>query len=100
MIYNVIKAYHDEMAHCGAKKTFHRCYIATYWFLSLRKRIKDHIDNCLICLMANASRNEKEDQMQFTPIPRKSLEILYVDHFDPLQQMVDNFKYFRNSRCL
>ena len=31
--------------------------------------------------------------MQFTTIPKKLFEILYMDHFGSLQQTEDNFKF-------
>lgn len=44
---NIIRVYHDEMAHCGHEKTI-QGIVSNYWFPSLRKRIHEYIDNCLI----------------------------------------------------
>lgn len=54
MINNLIRIHHDQLTHCGTEKTFQGLYRA-YWFPSMRKKIKDYIDNCVSCLLANAS---------------------------------------------
>jgi len=38
MINNIIRLYHDDMAHCGFEKTFRRVY-GSYWFPSMCKRV-------------------------------------------------------------
>jgi hypothetical protein len=62
MLNNVIKIHHDEMDHCGVEKTFQDMY-ASYWFPSLRKKICDYIENCIVCLTSNAASNAKEGEM-------------------------------------
>lgn len=39
MVNNVIRIYHDEMAHCGMEKTYQGIY-QSYWFPSMSKRIE------------------------------------------------------------
>lgn len=80
MINNIIKTYHDEMAHCGLEKTFEGIF-STYWFPSMRKRIRDYIDNCLICVMANSSSNVREGEMQVLQMPTEPFRIVHADHF-------------------
>lgn len=63
MINNVIRIYHDDMAHCGFERTF-KAIQETYWFPSMRKKIVDYLDNCLTCLLANSSTNANEGEMQ------------------------------------
>jgi len=67
MINNIIRVYHDELAHCGLEKTV-QGITANYWF-PLQKRVRDYIDNCLTCLMANTSVNAREGEMQLTDSP-------------------------------
>jgi len=43
--------------------------------------------------MVNISQNQKENEMQFITIPKNPFEIFYIDHFGPLQQTEDNFKF-------
>jgi len=77
---NIIRTYHNEMAYCEAEKTFQGIN-TTYWFPSrkpirIRKKMRDHIAHCLICLMTNISQNQEEGEMQF--ISKKPFETLYT----------------------
>lgn len=92
MLNNVIKIYHDEMGHCSVEKTFQGMY-ASYWFPSLRKRIRDYVENCVTCLTANAASNVREDEMQLTSVPTLSNELLYIDHFGPLPETADGYTH-------
>lgn len=92
MISNVIRIYHDEMAHCGAEKTFQVIY-KTYWFPAMRKRIKEYIENCVICLISNSTTNCNEGEMQIVPVSKIPFEVIHVDHFGPLQETVEGYKH-------
>lgn len=92
MISNVIKAHHDEMAHCGPEKIY-QGIITNYWFPSMRKHVRLHIENCITCLVANSSSNRLESQLQNDSAPRLTFEVLHIDHFDPLQESEDGLKY-------
>lgn len=59
MVNNLIRIHHDELAHCGQEKTYQSLY-KSYWFPSMRKRIRDYIDNCIICVTANTSTHAGE----------------------------------------
>jgi hypothetical protein len=92
MINNVIRVYHDDMAHCGVEKTLQGIYV-NYWYPSLRKKVVDYIDNCLVCLMANASVNSHEGEMQIVDCPEEPCQILHTDHFGPISKSVEGFKH-------
>jgi len=93
MINNLIRIYHDDMAHCGLEKIFEGLN-RSYWFPAMRKKIRDYIDNCIICLYANSSTNrfEGESQIDNTP-PVMPFEIIHINHFGPLQETKNGFKY-------
>jgi len=59
MVHSVLKAHHDDMAHCGAEKTL-KGIKQNYWFPLMRKKIYEYIENCFTCLMANRSVNQSE----------------------------------------
>ncbi|KMQ85893.1 retrovirus-like pol polyprotein [Lasius niger] len=59
MINNIIRIHHEDMAHCGLEKTYEGIH-GSYWFPAIRKRIREYIDNCVICLYANSSTNRFE----------------------------------------
>lgn len=92
MVVNVIRVYHDELAHCGVEKVA-QGILANYWFPSLRKRVRDHIDNCLICLMADTSVNSREGDMQITDAPTSPFVIIHIDHFGPIIESSNGFKH-------
>lgn len=92
MISNVIRAHHDDMAHCGLEKTIEGVK-KNFWFPSMRKKIIDYLENCLTCLMSNKQGHAKEGKTSLYPLSKVPLEILHVDHFGPLQETEDNFKH-------
>lgn len=92
MISNIIRVYHDDMAHCGFEKTV-QGIANNYWFPSFRKRIRNHIDNCLICLTTNTSTNSQEGELQRTDTPSFPFDICHIDHFGPIKESIDGFKY-------
>lgn len=92
MISNVIRVYHDDMAHCGPEKTF-RGISATYWFPAMRKKIIDYIENCIVCILANTSSHAREGEMQLMPSASKPFEVLHMDHFGPLQVTDEGYRF-------
>jgi len=85
MINNVIRIYHDNMAHCGAEKTI-RGILENYWFPSLRKKVNMYIENCITCLLANSCSNSREGEMQLTESPSSPFSIIQMDHFGPISE--------------
>ena len=80
MINNVIRFYHDDMAHCGYEKTIQG--ISThYWFPSVRKRVKKYINNCLICLFNNDSSHSREENLRITDSLSFPYEIIHIELF-------------------
>lgn len=92
MVTNVIRVYHDDSAHCGVDKTIQGIR-SNYWFPSMRKKIQNHIENCLVCIVSNTSTNVKEGEMQLVESPVKPFQILHTDHFGPLTESVDGHKH-------
>lgn len=92
MVFNIIRAYHDNLAHCGIEKVVQGISV-NYWFPSLRKRVRDYVDNCLTCLMANVSSNSREGEMQISDTPSSPFIILHLDHFGPISDSSDGFKH-------
>lgn len=92
MVINLLKAHHDEMAHPGIKKTLQGIK-QNFWFPLMRKRIYDYIKNCFTCLMANNSANRFKNETQLFPLPKTPMEILHMDHFGPLEESEDNYKF-------
>jgi len=92
MIGRVLRAHHDDMAHCGSEKTYQGVAIS-YWFPAMRKKIHDYISNCFTCIMADDSRNRLEGETNLYPQANAALDTLHIDHFGLLQESRDHFKY-------
>lgn len=93
MLNNIMRVYHDDMAHCGFEKTFPGIH-GSYWFPAMRKRIRDYIENCVTCLYANSSSNRFEGQSQADcPLPTFPFELMHIDHFGPLHESTNGCKY-------
>lgn len=52
MVNNLIRIHHDDLAHCGLEKTYQSLY-KIYWFPTMRKKIREYIDFCVICVIGN-----------------------------------------------
>lgn len=59
MVNNVIRLSHDEKGHVGIDKTVFNI-LQNYWFTNLKMKIKDYIDNCLVCLSHSMSAGKPE----------------------------------------
>ncbi|XP_067212257.1 uncharacterized protein [Linepithema humile] len=92
MVNAILKTYHDELAHCGYEKTVQGIQ-QTYWFPALRKRVRDYIYNCIVCLSADASTHRLEGELQIEEAPNEPFTIIHVDHFGPLQTTADGYKH-------
>jgi len=92
MVYCVLKIYHDDMAHCGTRKTYEGL-AQHYWFPHMRKRVHKYIDNCITCITANNSPNRLEGETFLTSLSKAPMEVVHVDHFGPLQQTENLNKY-------
>jgi len=92
MTSNVLRTHHDNMAHCGYEKTL-KGIQRWYWFPNLRKRVADHLENCLTCMMANAAPNRFEGESTLYPLPKTPMDAVHVDHFGPLQEAEKKFKH-------
>lgn len=67
--------------------------VNNYWFPSLRKRVQTHVDNCLICLLANAASNSREGEMQNLESPTSPFQTIHVDHFGPIKETEQGYKH-------
>jgi len=92
MLNNIIRVYHDDMAHCGLDKTL-QGLSANYWFPAMRRRIRDYISNCLTCLLANCNTNSREGEMQIAVNVTVPFQIVHADHFGPLTQSPEGYKH-------
>jgi len=59
----------------------------------MRNRIKNHIENCTVCMTANTPTNTERGELQITDTPEIPFHLIHVDHFDPLIKSSEGFKY-------
>lgn len=82
MVNNVIRAHHDDLAHCGAEKTINSIK-TNYWFPNLRKKVVNYINNCITCLMASSAVNSREGSMRIFDTPSIPFYSIHIDDFGP-----------------
>lgn len=96
MINNIIRFYHDDMAHCGLEKTV-KGISTNYWFPSLKKKVlilsKYYLDNCVTCLLANPAVNSRKGEMQISDSPSQLFITFHIDYFGPIKKSHDHFKH-------
>lgn len=92
MIRNIIKVYHDKQGHCGTEKTV-QGILTNYWFPSLRKKVRDYVDNCLDCFIVNSSVNIREGELQLVDNVTAPLQTVHCDRFGPITESSDGFKH-------
>lgn len=92
MINNVIRIYHDDMGHVGIDKTI-RGILGHYWFPNLKIKTRQYIDNCVKCLTYSISAGKPEGELQIFFKDSMPMQNVHIDHFGPLQQTTDDFKY-------
>ncbi|CAL1671939.1 unnamed protein product [Lasius platythorax] len=83
MINNIIRYYHDNMAHCGLEKNIKG--ITNYWFPSFKKKVRNYLENCLTCLLTNPAVNSREGELQITDSPSQQFNIFHVDRFGTIK---------------
>jgi len=77
MVGNLLRLYHDDQAHCSIEKTY-QGLASNYWFPSMRNRIKEHVENCLVCMLANTSTNVREGELQTTFTPNVPFQVVHT----------------------
>lgn len=89
---NVIVACHDDLGHTGIDKTME--YISrSYWFPEMKRKVSEHVANCLKCIAYNNKSGRQEGNLH--PIPKGNLPFvtIHVDHYGPLSQTRKKNKY-------
>lgn len=92
MVYSVIRIYHDDMGHVGIDKTIHGI-VGHYWFPCLKLRVKSYIENCVKCLSYSLIGGKPEGEMEIFEKIALPFHTLHIDHFGPLENTKENYKY-------
>lgn len=92
MVNHIVRIHHDDMAHNGFEKIC-KGIQTRYWFPNLRKRIADYIENCITYVVTNSALQQTESEVSLLSSAERPMETLHVDHFGPLQETKNHFKY-------
>lgn len=91
-ISNVTIFCHDEVGHVGVDKTV-ELITRTYWFRELRKKVKEHVGNCLKCLVYNVRSEKAEGELHIWIRAKKPFEAVFVNHYGPLNVVTFGYKH-------
>lgn len=89
---NIIRMYHDNMAHVGLDKTCN-LILKSYWFPKLRDKVKEYISNCLKCIHFSPNYGKVEGELFSIPKGRVAFETIHVDHYGPLEKCSNGDRY-------
>lgn len=89
---SVIRTYHDEVGHVGENKT---CELIsrTYWFPSMKQKIKQYILNCLKCISYSPIYGKCEGFLNSIPKGNLPFQTIHIDHYGPLEKTRFQHKY-------
>ena len=88
---NVIRAFHDDLGHFGVDKVVENIS-RTYWFPAMRKKVKNHISNCLKCIDFSHPSGKFEGYLhsldKFLPF-----QTIHIDDYGPLERYGRGYKH-------
>jgi len=74
---HVLYKYHDQMGHLGIEKTLDMI-LKSYWFPNARRKVEEHISNCLKCISFSPQQGKKEGYLNC--IPKGQITLPYVSY--------------------
>lgn len=84
--------YHDLGSHFGVEKTVKRLS-EYYYFASMRRYVKEHIQNCFECILAKRKSGKLEGELHPIPPGRRPFDIIHMDHLGPFKTTPRQNKY-------
>lgn len=92
MEHQILHKYHDDMGHLGVDKCIPTMMV-TYWFPKMRQKMKEHISNCLKCIIFSPDGNKRE--MTLHPIPKGNVpfDTIHIDHVGPFEKTISGKKH-------
>jgi len=89
---NVIRTCHDDIGHVGVDKTVNNI-AKLYWFPEMRRKVKEHIANCLRCIEFSPMSGKAEGFLHSIPKEKLPFMTIHVDHFGPLEKTAKNYRH-------
>jgi transposase InsO family protein len=88
----VIRSCHDDMGHIGMNRTI-ELIKRVYWFPKMTVCVKNHIENCLKCIVFSPKVGETEGFLKLIEKGTKPFHTIHIDHYGPLNKTVECFRY-------
>lgn len=89
---NVIRKCHEDNGHFGKQK-IEQLLKQQYEIENLEEKVRNCINNCLICLIADRKRGKKEGWLHPIPKDDKPLQTFHLDHLGPMTATDKQYKY-------
>jgi len=67
--------------------------LSHYWFPCLKLRVRQYIENCVKCLIHSLAAGKSKGEMQIIEKDEIPFKTLHLDHFGPLEETADRFRY-------
>lgn len=89
---NIIRANHDDFGHFGVDKV-HDLITKAYWFPHIKKKVSEHIKNCLKCVQFSPNSGKVEGDLHSIPKGELPFDTIHIDHLGPLSTTTQKFKH-------
>lgn len=92
LIDNVIRTCHDNMGHVGVEKVVELIQ-NSYWFPSIKEKVKLYISKCLKCLSFSPNSDKTEGFLHSIPKGNLPFNTIHIDHLGPFEKAPRGYKY-------
>lgn len=89
---SVVVASHDLNGHLSVDKTVSNI-LQDYWFVGLRRYVKQHIYMCMECLMSKKPRGRRPGLLHPIPVAHRPFEVVNMDHVGPFVRTARGERY-------
>lgn len=83
---------HDLSGHPAVDRTVSNL-LQDYWFLGMRRYVKQHIRMCFECLLSKNPRGRRPGLLHPVPLGRRPFETVHVDHVGPFVTTKEGNRY-------
>lgn len=81
----IIRLYHDEQGHMGAKRTASMLTSKYHWPM-LHKDVSQYVASCPVCQATNHRTDQATGHLHFREIPGGPFAVISIDHIGPINE--------------
>jgi len=81
----MIRKYYDKMGHLGVDKTI-STILHNYWFPNTKRKVENHIRNCLKCLSYSPTAGRREGVLHSINKSKLPFNVVHIDHYRPVDK--------------